>query len=494
MEQKEKGSYEENNEIYEADNGEISFKGVWTFLKKSFIRLVIYLLIAVALVTAIVLGVKFFARTDYSVAATIEFTYAGIASGKNPDGSAFDKETVRSVNYVNTALINAGLDETIVAGGYDIDSVRTRVSVNGVMPDAYVQKYNELVAGGMSSADAYAQLAQMTFYPTKFVVSMRNFEGMGLKKHDAVKFLDELILAYTDGFLMKYSQSVVFSDSVFASESDLYDYLDYYDIYSVRYAELENYLARMASVNSTVFDSGRSFASLRSDVSFLNTQLSALKAFVTEKNISNDIESLKLSVKDQLDDLKKEQTRLDTIIEAVEKQLKDIQPNTTTIVPGGNDQTIIQVEYPQAYYDLQKQLTGYYEQRATVLTEVADKQEIYDAVKDKTQADVAEADKVRADTILATLRATSKQFIADVNKTSAEYTQKTVTENSLRTVSPSAYSSETASFPTMLSYLVGVLIAIAAAMIVTAVKVKAAEKKKEALQNRLKAQPKADNE
>lgn len=485
-------SNEENN--YDG-GGEISFKDVGQFLKKSLVRMLIYLLVAVVVVTAIALAFKFFAATDYSVNATIEFTYDGVSAGKNPDGSDFNKENVRSVAYVNNALTVSELDKKVVDAGYDIGSVRASISINGIMPTEYIQQYNELIAGGMSSADAYAQLAQMTFYPTQFVVSFRDYEKFGMKKADAIKFVDELIIAYTDGFKQKYSQAVVFSDTIFSYDSDLYDYLDYCNIYAANYASIDNYLNNMSSVSSAWVstETGKSFSALKQEATFLETQLSTLSSFVKSQNISKDIENMKVAAKNEMDDLTKELKRVSDVIASVEEQLRTFPPSTVTQVPGVGD-PIITVTYPEAYYALQNRLTQYYVDKAATEMQLSEKTELYNAIKDLTQNDISLSDVARADSILASLRTSSKLFIQEMNATSADYVKLNFPDNSLRTVSPSAYVSTSADFPAMLAYLIGIVAAIAVALIVTAIMSKRAQNRKAAAEKEQQSELQAKKE
>lgn len=482
----EKKKNTEEINIY-TEEGEITFGGLFRFLKKTFLRTLIYLIVALIAVSAVYSGVKYGMREEYGVSAKIEYKFKEISSGKNPDGSVFDKEEIRSVNYIREAAQKAELTEKILAAGNDISNLRSALSVSPIMPEAYIKAYNDLVASGVSSVDAYAQLSQSSFYPTQFIIKLGNFETLGLNKNEAETFLDNLLETYRASYGNRYISAQVISDAPFKVEdSDLYDYADYVSLYETVYDTVDSYLSRMLEQgDSFVSSDGTTFAALESQMPFLQSQLMSLGALVINAPVSKDLPALKTNTAHAIETLTVEQTRLQTVADGMEETIKNIKPSTVTTLPGGGE-AIITATYPERYYILQEELIAVKTQLAKVTADIAAKRRLETAIADKTEVSVA--DKATADGKLAYIKRISIDFIAVLNKASKEYAEKNVADNGMRVVSPASSYAVSPKFPTALAYISGAAVAIAASFIVTFVLGKTKAKRA-----RLQAAETADN-
>lgn len=464
------------------EEGEITFKGLFGFLKRGWLRLVIYLIAALLVVTAVYGGVKFFGRSDYGVSAKIGFSFKEMTAGHNPDGTNFDKEVIRSTEYVRKAAESTGLSDKILKGGNDIGEVRSRIAVEAVTSQEYLQQFASLVAGGASETDAALRLSQLNYKPTEFVVSFNNYEQLGLDKKEAMMFLDGLIAAYGNGYHETYFAKIVLDESVFTMESDLYDYLDYAELCETSYEKINDYLDAMSSEASDFKSSqGKKFETFKNELVFLQGRLMSFKAFVVDANVSKDIENLKIATQTAIANLDAEKNRLTEIIASVKDTLANIKPSTVTTFPGGGADAVITVTYPESYYALQEKLISYQEQLADASAQLKKKNDIKTALESgKTPQD---SDFVTADSLIAQIKKTSEMFVEDVNAVAKEYADKEIASSGMKVVVPTVYVSVSPAFPTMLAYLCGVMIAVVAAVIVTYAlgkrgKVKAEAKKK----------------
>lgn len=461
-----KENYEE--EAVYTEEGEITLRGLGRFIKRAWLRTVIYLLVMLVIATALFAGFRYLGKTEYSMSATVEYSFRGISQGQNPDESVFDKDDIRSINNVRSAIEEAGLGAKILANG-DLTAARNHISVTAIMPNEYVQKYNELVSGGMNSADAYAQLATMKYYPTNFVIGLRNYEELGLDKSDASNLLNALLNVYRNWFAEEFFAAVSLSDNAFKMTVDpdnpLIDYIDFADNFDASYTTFSGYLTEMIA-EAPQFRSektGMQFADYKEELISLQTQVATLKAFITNNNVSNNIENMRLSTQNTVNRLTRESARLEGIIRDTRAQIESIEPTVVTIVsPSGTTTTS---SYPQIYNDLHKSLQSYIEQKSTVDTQLAEKEEVLEKIQSGVGA--TEAAKKDADDMLTQIRTGSIDFIARLNDASKEYAEKLAGSDSFKVVSPSAYVYTSMSFPTMLVYIAAVVIAIAAAFIVT---------------------------
>ena len=443
-----------------SEEGEITFKGLLGFLKRSWLRFVIYLAVALLVVTAVYGGVKFFGRSDYGVSSKIGFTFEELTKGHNPDGTNFDKEEIRSTSNIRAAVESAGLSDKILKGGNDIGDVRARVTAEAVVSQEYLQKFAALVAGGASQTDAALQLAQLDYKPTEFLVSFNDYEQLGLDKKEATAFLDRLVSEYANGYHGKYFKKEIISDSVFTMENTaLYDYLDYVELCETEYEKISVYL-------DTVGDEEFKEASaLKNELAFMQSRLMSFKSFVINGNVSKDIDKLKNATQTAKDNFTAEKGKLNELIESMKETLANIQPSTTTTFPGGGADAVITVTYPESYYKLQEKLISYQEQLANISAQLNKKNAIKTALESGNTPQ--DGDFVTADALMAEIKNISKTFIADVNKAVDEYAEKEISKSGMSVIMPSTYFSQSPAFPTLLAYVGAVLVAVAAAVIVT---------------------------
>ena len=466
---------QEEESVY-TEEGELTLKGVGRFIKRAWLRTLIYLLAALVLATVVFAGFRFFGRTDHSVSTTVEFTFRGISSGQNPDESQFNKDDIRSVANVRDAITDAGLTEKVLAGGGDITEVRNRISVTAIMPNEYVQKYNELIADGMNSVDAYAQLSTMQYYPTKFVISLRDFEKIGLNKDETTKLVDSLITTYRDWFVDKYFATVTLSDTAFTigtpegtGDASMLDYVDYVDNFDSAYTNTKEYLFEMETQYPKFIytKNGKSFKSFQDDLDAQESQLSTLRSLVTGTNtiVSNNLNILKSSTQNQIDRLTRELTRLEGLISDTEKQIESIKPTQISVVDSTGNTTLT-TAYPQVYYDLHASLQSYSLQKSNTDAQLREKTERMEKIKDAT-SEAGAAVKAEADSYINAIRTNSRALIAEINEASKENAERNAGVNSFNVISPTAYVTTHVDFPTVFVYLGAAVVAILAGIIVT---------------------------
>ena len=103
------------NDTYDpvSETGEITFAGIGRLIKRSALRVVLYVLIGVLAASLIVLPIKMFVHTDPSVTARVEFVYSGIENGLDPFGTVFDKNQIKNNSVLTAAIAASGLESEI---------------------------------------------------------------------------------------------------------------------------------------------------------------------------------------------------------------------------------------------------------------------------------------------------------------------------------------------------------------------------------------------
>lgn len=477
MDRKEEVAEEES---FYSDEGEITLAGIAAFMRRAWVRIVIYLTAVAVLVTVVMAGYKFFGTAEYSVSLKIEMSFKEISEGKNPDKSSFSMGEMRSVGIVREAINDAGLKEAIESAGKELSDVRDRVSVEAVMPASYVTKYNELVNGGMTSEKALSTLSQMTFYPSQFVLSLSDYKAVGIDKEQAIKLVNQLADNYKNDFEKKYLTAPKLADETFSSlGGDNYDYLDYFDLYSAKYVEIGAYLSATADkAPDFVSKTGKTFTALKAKLGVYQNQLSSLRSFVVENGIFTNLASAKASVNARIKELEIEKTRLMELTIKLQQQLKDWAGNKTITYPQ-NGSVTENVNYPQEYNDLQVTLSEYFVELTNVQASITENENIREALKDLEQSEISEANSTAAATRLENLKKESDKFVEEIDALVEEYAGQRSGAESIKVVSPAAYNRVSPEFPTLFVYVGGLGFAFLLAIVVTWILGKKNEQRKE---------------
>lgn len=457
-------------EVREEETSELSFRAIGRFLKKSAVRMLVYVLALCVLATLVVVPLKVFWKSDPVATTRIEFVYEGVNSGLDPAGNAFDKDSIRSATVVAAAVSASGLDLN------DVDAVRNAI----IITDVYSQEYYNLLAqanGG--NADAQRQLANYTQIPTKYDVSIGNLKSLGLKKQQAVTLVENIVKEYRKWFTSRYTQINIYSDAIFNSElSASTDYLGYYDLYTDQVATVAAYLTELSEKDSSFRSTGgQSFADVLQMYRAIDNSYTAFKSYILSNGVSKDINVTKKNIETKLSQIESDAKRLTATISALTEQIANFKPNTTQTTENGQT-TIVQI-YAKEYYELQDRLTAAILESASVeksKIEYAARQASFTSVVNSSDETTQKA----ADDLLAGLRNGSKSFVQTANSVITDYYQSQLLSNAVRVTQSAVYVRSSYDIPVLYIYLATVVVGIVVAMIVTQVKSKKAEKGKAA--------------
>ena len=201
---------------------ELTFKKIGRFLKKGWLRMVVYALIALALAALVAVPIKVYYNSEEAAVTSIEFVYDGIEKGENPSGGSFDRDLIISPKVLTAAVEEAGLSDKIK----EITTLRAAMRVDAV-PD---KEYYDLVAAA-ANGDSQAQekLRTTTFYPTRFDIVLSEPRALDLTDSEAVLLLEKIVACYYDDFADRYSVTKMFSNSIYTM-TDAASTLEFVDI------------------------------------------------------------------------------------------------------------------------------------------------------------------------------------------------------------------------------------------------------------------------
>lgn len=447
--------------------GEITFAGIGRLIKKSALRVLIYIIIVAVAVSLIVLPIKMYVHPNPSVTARIEFIYSGIEEGLDPNGTVFDKSQIKNNTVLTTAIANAGLENKIPV----VADLRDSVIISDVVSAEY-QELKYLAASG--NTEAQTKLLNYSFYPTRFDISIERFSEMGLTKSEALNLLDCVLSAYRDYFTERYANRTAFVADDFDLEDDV-EYISYYIRYETQLSAISSYVDSISGVDANyVASNGKSFAALKSMYSVLSEELNSFYRFILNDKVAKDKTIAASEIGEIVQQLSDEKTTIENEITSLQTQIENYKPNTeTTSTANGTSNTVI-IEFGEGYDELQSQLS------ATLLrlSEVTKRQRRYGRLQtvfeDASTPTDAEILTLAAEKVIA-LKANCLNYINTVNQTVYDYFTERYSSNAIRTIQSPAYARNTLDIPLLYIYVLAVVLAISVGMIVTYAKGKALE-------------------
>ena len=248
------------------ENNEISFKSIWQKIKKAGVRIVIYSIIAVIVLTAI-LGVVSIATKGSSYEARIMFTNEYANEGMSPWNTKFDPSgEIKSTYVVNQALENIGLSE-----------------------EQRIKLLPKVIAGLSVTADFDATSDESkTLNSFSYTVTLASNKDLGLSKVKMQELLDNVCDVFIKNYKDKYSYDN-FAQSVSVDTVKKYNFIQAIDTLESNMLGAINVAESLAKVNPTfrATESKMNFSDIVAELNANKTKLVALKAYLTETGVQS---------------------------------------------------------------------------------------------------------------------------------------------------------------------------------------------------------------
>ena len=459
--------------VYEEDRYEegLTFRKIGNFFQKGWLRMVVYLVVAALLVTVVAVPIKVYAKSEPIATTSIEYIYSGIEEGQDPNGAPLNTDNIISTTVLNNAVQSANLGKIIK----DISTLRSAMRVEGVLTDEYV-KLAEAAANGDSAAAN--TLRNYTMYPTRFDIIISDPSELGLSDDQAKLLLNKVVASYYEDFQKRYSVTRIFAENMYnLSGNERLEFTEIYDIYLQSLDSVKSFLSGMAEEGADFVSTANNttFSKLLSDVNVLNSSYNQFNAYIISNNIWRDKETAKNALEASKLDINNKLNPLEDYIKVLAEQISKIQPNTVTTE--GNGTQTETVFYPEEYYVYQARLDESNRQVRDYKVQLNNIETRLEKLQAAEQTD--ETLKQQAVASLAQIEAQTLELIKKVNDTVADYYHTTFVSSSVRQVRQPIVTRRSIDFNLVMVYVIGLIVALFAAGIVTAVKInmtKAAEK------------------
>lgn len=422
----------DNSYVYieEDDAEELTFRKIGRFLKKGWLRMVVYSLVALALAALVAVPIKVFYKTEPAAVTSIEFVYNGIEKGENPNGGSFDRNLIISPKVLTAAVAAAELTEKLT----EITTLRAAMRVDAVPDAEYVKLVEEASNGNSALKD---KLNGTTYYPTRFDIVISEPSALGLRDREAITLLEKVVECYFADFAERYSVTKMFSADVFnmSLRDPNAEYTDVYDLYVGAVNPVYDFVSLLESKSPSFVSSknNATFASLLGDYNIIKLSLDSFNNFILVNNIWKDVESAKKSLAEKKKQAENELTSLNAYVDSLKEQISNIKPHENTIItPTGTTTT---TTYPDLYYQYQDKLNSAQLQVKTLtdrLNNIEMRIEKAAAAEEETSPELIAAAK----TMLTGIESQAASFVNRVNSTVADYYETTVVSSSVRQVRP----------------------------------------------------------
>ncbi|MBR4200661.1 MAG: lipopolysaccharide biosynthesis protein [Oscillospiraceae bacterium] len=356
----------------------ISISAIFRKLKKYFM---VWFMVAVIIGGLIAGGSVFFNTTSSApVHAVVSFNYDGIEKGKNPDGTDFDWNTLKSPQIIEAALNECGLELKL------LESVRRGIRIEGEIPEDSYQRlntykniYENATNGQLAAAQA---MLDVSWFSTQYNITF-NYKESGLTRSEAVDVLNAMLNAYRDFFFKQFGYNEAMGNSLESQDYTDYDYAQAVDMFRTTLQELNRYVDSLSRDDTARFRStvtGYTFADLKSTISSVQTlDLDLISSYLNVNNISKDKDRLQTYYEFRIQNLERQQKADEEVLEAIEKAFDSYEKDQIIIFSDSNKNTessIASEEYDKlisqrisAQRDLSqiKSDIQYYKERLTAL-------------------------------------------------------------------------------------------------------------------------------
>ena len=295
--------HDEDNIFLDPSSGELTFGKIFKVLKFSLLRMLVYLIIACIIAGSICLVLTATSTTTKNVSTIVEYNYNGINQGLDPNGDKFNKDRIKNTNVLKSAIYNANLKED---EKLNISTLSSSIRIQEVVPPEVLAKIESLKAQANKNPDINIDLTKITYYPTRFVVYIDNYDKLGLNEKAATTLLEEVVKSHQEDWKKSYISNPVLSSELFktlANGEIAYEYMHYQTLLNFEIAKLKNFLQSNDSVNYRSSD-GVTFSDLLSELNiFERTEYNTCTAFISDNKIVNDPKILMSSLKQEEENL-----------------------------------------------------------------------------------------------------------------------------------------------------------------------------------------------
>lgn len=417
-------------------NGEITFQSIFSLIKRSFVRIVIYCVIAAVVCGGVTTLILLIPRDNPVYQAIVEFNYQGAEEGLDPWGRSLDVTKIKSDNIITKALEENNFD--LEARAKLKSKLKDSIHIAGIVPENIMEKILVISEIATKNPAQLIDILQLSYTSTSFVVTLEVEKDMGLTKKQSIAILNSIVDNYIEEFKKDYGYGEALGSIIAGGvDFDEYDYIEVYDLFHsqindiLRFVDLR--IAEAPSFRSTT--TKMTFEDMKARVNAVkNSTMKPLELLIFQNGLSKTgtkIEARKY-INDKIDSLSREITAAEAALLATQNAIDNFEfaYDTKTFSDGSMDKTVVNVE---PLMKLQTDLQVYQKNVVSLDSEKKIWQDRLEFFDPNQQIEDKDPDaKAKADTLIELINKRLVEEIESINVAVQEFIDVELLKNSVQ--------------------------------------------------------------
>lgn len=383
-------------------------------------RYLIAWLLLVIIIGGLITGVSIlmYSTSITPVTSLVNFTYSGIESGKNPDGSEFDGNSLKSPTVIAMALKECDMDPQM------LESVRQGITIKPIIPsDAmdrlllYGDLYSKATSGQLSAAQA---LLDTSWHSTQYQMIF-SYSKTSLNREQAAQLLNAITDAYRDYFFEAYGYNDSLGTALKVLDYTNYDYAEAVDLFDNSLTTLRTYVRNLADSDTAKFRStvtGYSFSDLQQSINTIRElDLDQISSYIAQNNVTKDKDTLQAYYEYRIENLSRQKIVYEETLASIQESISGYEKDSIYIF---NDSMNTQSTTASQQYD---KMISQKISTQTQLSETAQRIEFYNQrLASLRKSTIGSTDKVKkTEKDLETLHTKITDLVTLVEQTADDY-------------------------------------------------------------------------
>lgn len=212
------------------DNNVMTFKNLFSYLKRALPVILVTMLITI-IIGVIILSVNTFSNVNEETQSVIELTYRGADQGLDINGNKFDKNSLKAIDKINAAV--AKVDNTLSPS-----EIYDNLTIEG----SYSSNIQELLNNATNSEELLKLLNGASLVPTQYTLRMDYTKVQGLTKEKSRSVMEELIAINQREYYAELDSSQYINVEIY-DNTNIYNYAEFNSLMRLQTKNLESIAA-----------------------------------------------------------------------------------------------------------------------------------------------------------------------------------------------------------------------------------------------------------
>jgi hypothetical protein len=266
---------------------ELTFQKIFVLIKKSFVRIVVYVLIAAVLGAGITTIVLFADNGLTEYKTIIDYNYLGVEDGNDPLDNMLDTSKLKS-----TVLVAEALGNMSFVSDDDLSSY-TQIIADSLSVEGYVSS---------SILEELSNDETLSYFPTRYTITLVENDALNFEDAQYTAFLNQLIDCYIEYFKETYNYGTILSLSI--ADDALNSTYDYIDLYMEYKTAINGLISELETLKDNVPER---YNVISSNIDSLYNELSTIESYILSNNVKK---SSTMSIFDNLTSKKTEYSNM----------------------------------------------------------------------------------------------------------------------------------------------------------------------------------------